>query len=175
MHAALVGPASTLGWTALKALLLTLAAVIGLRLAERRTIAQLSAFDLVASVSVGAIIGRVPNSSTTSFLAGLVTLVVILLVHRSLSYLRRIGVLRRVLDHQAHWLIRDGQVDQRRLRRCGLTETDLAAMLREQGQFDPAGIRQALFEARGTLTVLGEDVDPEQALDPQRLVPGSRR
>ena len=41
----LVGGTSGLGWVAVKAVLLFAVAVIGLRLGERRTLAQLSAFD----------------------------------------------------------------------------------------------------------------------------------
>jgi hypothetical protein len=54
----LIGGAGGLGWVAVKAVLLFAVAVIGLRLGERRTLAQLSAFDFAVAVAVGAIIGR---------------------------------------------------------------------------------------------------------------------
>jgi ABC-type multidrug transport system fused ATPase/permease subunit len=53
----LIGGASALGWVALKAVLIFAVAVIGLRLAEWRTFAQLSAFDFEVAVAIGAIIG----------------------------------------------------------------------------------------------------------------------
>src|SRR5205807_3827401 len=62
----LMGGGSELFWVALKALLLYVTAIGGFRLGERRTLAEMSAFDFVAAVAVGAIVGRVPNSSTTS-------------------------------------------------------------------------------------------------------------
>ncbi len=57
----LIGGVNELGWVAAKALLLYLTAVFGFRLGERRTLAEMSAFDFVAAVAVGAIVGRVPT------------------------------------------------------------------------------------------------------------------
>jgi hypothetical protein len=63
----LIGGAGGLGWVAVKAVLLFAVAVIGLRLGERRTLAQLSAFDFAVAVAIGAIIGRGATASDTSF------------------------------------------------------------------------------------------------------------
>ncbi|MDP9356486.1 MAG: DUF421 domain-containing protein, partial [Chloroflexota bacterium] len=52
----LIGGGAALGWVAVKALLLYLTAVIGFRLGERRTLAEMSPFDFVAAVAVGAIV-----------------------------------------------------------------------------------------------------------------------
>jgi hypothetical protein len=54
----LVGETGGLGWVAVKAVLMFAVAIIGLRLGERRTIAQLGAFDFAVAVAIGAIIGR---------------------------------------------------------------------------------------------------------------------
>lgn len=60
----LVGGVGELGWVALKALLLYLTAVLGFRVGQHRTLADLSPFDFVAAVAVGSIVGRVPNATT---------------------------------------------------------------------------------------------------------------
>ncbi len=101
----LVGGASQVGWVAVKALLLYLTAVFGFRLGERRTLAEMSAFDFVAAVAVGAIVGRVPNSSTTSYLAGAVTLITVLVTHRIVSKLRRFPGLATLFDHPPRVLV----------------------------------------------------------------------
>jgi uncharacterized membrane protein YcaP (DUF421 family) len=73
----LVGGASGLGWVVVKAVLLFAVAVTGLRLGERRTLAQLGAFDFAVAVAVaiGAIIGRTVTTSSTSFATGAVALI----------------------------------------------------------------------------------------------------
>ena len=45
-------------WIAGKAVTLYATAIIGLRLGKRRILAELSPFDFVAAVAVGAIVGR---------------------------------------------------------------------------------------------------------------------
>jgi uncharacterized membrane protein YcaP (DUF421 family) len=67
---ALIGGASQLGWVALKPVLPYVAAVFGFRSSGRRTLAEMSAFDFVAAVAAGAIVGRVPNASTTTVTSG---------------------------------------------------------------------------------------------------------
>lgn len=75
---AAIGNGSDVGLVALKALLLYVSAVVGLRLSHRRTLAEMTGFDFVAAVAVGAIVGRVPNADGTTYLAGLATLLTVL-------------------------------------------------------------------------------------------------
>lgn len=57
----LVGHACSLGWVALKAVLLFALALAAFRVGERRTVAQLSPFDFVVAVALGAIIAAPPR------------------------------------------------------------------------------------------------------------------
>jgi len=78
----MVGETGGLGWVAVKAVLMFAVAVIGLRLGERRTLAQLGAFDFAVAVAIGAIIGRTVTAPSASFAVGAVALVTLLVVHR---------------------------------------------------------------------------------------------
>lgn len=61
-----------------QAVLLFVLALIGFRIGERRTFAQLSPFDFAVSVALGALIGRTAASHTTSFATGAVALIALL-------------------------------------------------------------------------------------------------
>ena len=74
-----------LAWIAGKAVLLYATAIIGLRLGKRRILAELSPFDFVAAVAVGAIVGRIPSASDADYLAGAVTLIAVLFAHALVS------------------------------------------------------------------------------------------
>ncbi len=150
----LVGGAGDLGWVALKALLLYLTAVVGFRLGERRTLAQMSPFDFVAAVAVGAIVGRVPNASTTSYLAGAVTLVTVLLVHRVIMRLRYAPRVAHIVEHAPIVLVADGRILESEIRRCGLTLGDLHGQLRQHGIGDLSEVRYVIAEQRGQLSVI---------------------
>ncbi|MGW0497492.1 DUF421 domain-containing protein [Streptomyces sp. NPDC003007] len=151
----LIGDTTTLWHAAVKAVLLFLAAVIGFRLGERRTLAELAAFDFVAVVSVGAVIGRTATAADTSFLSGFIALAVILLVHRLVSWLRYRPALARLIDQPVSLLVVDGRLQHRELRRCGLTDADVLAVLRRRGVQRLADVRYLLYETKGAFSVIG--------------------
>jgi uncharacterized membrane protein YcaP (DUF421 family) len=156
----LIGGTSGLGWVAVKAVLLFAVAVIGLRLGERRTIAQLSAFDFAVAVAVGAIIGRGATATDTPFSYSAVALVTLLIAHRVVAILRRRSRVVRLIDHPPRVLVARGELQLRELARAGLTAADVYALLREKGIADLGQVGYLLYEARGTVTVIGAGREP---------------
>jgi uncharacterized membrane protein YcaP (DUF421 family) len=156
----LIGGASGLGWVAVKAVLLFAVAVIGLRLGERRTLAQLSAFDVAVAVAIGSIIGRGATAPTTSFASSAVALVTFLVAHRVVAILRRRSRLARLIDHPPRVLVARGELQGGELARAGLTAADVYALLRDKGVGDLAQVGYLLYEPRGAVTVIGADSEP---------------
>lgn len=156
----LVGGAGNLGWVAVKAVLMFAVTVVGLRLGERRTLAQLGAFDFAVAVAVGAIIGRTATSSSTSFATGAVALVTLLVAHRAVSAARRRSWLGGWVDSPPRLLVVEGHVCDDALSRAGLTVGDLYALLREHGVAQLEDVEVLLYETRGSVTIVrrGEDV-----------------
>jgi len=156
----LIGDASGLGWVAVKAVLLFTVAVIGLRLGERRTLAQLSAFDFAVAVAIGAIIGRGATAADTSFATSAVALVTLLVVHRLVAMGRRHSRVVRLIDHPPRILVAHGDLQEKELARAGLTHADVYALLRENGVGDLGQVGYLLYETRGTVTVIGAGREP---------------
>jgi uncharacterized membrane protein YcaP (DUF421 family) len=152
----LTGHVDEIGWIAAKAALLYLTAVIGFRLGERRTLAQLSPFDVVAAVAVGAIVGRIPNAHDASYVSGAATLLAVLGTHAALTRLRLIPGLASFIEREPRLLVANGQVLAGELRRCGLTRADLEVVLRQQGIGELAAVRYAVLEQRGQISVVRE-------------------
>ena len=156
----LTGGAGSLGWVAVKAALLFTVAVIGLRLGERRTLAQLSAFDFAVAVAIGAIIGRGATASDTSFATSAVALVTFLVAHRVVAILRRRSRAVRLIDHPPRVLVARGELQQGELARAGLTDADVYTLLREKGIGDLGQVGYLLYEPRGATTLIGADREP---------------
>ena len=150
----LFGNWSHLGEVAGKAALMYVTALVVLRLGERRTLAQWTIIDFATAVAMGAIIGRTALAGSQSYLTGAVALVTLIAVHRAASLLRFDPVLGKLADHRVRVLVADGQLRGRELRRCGLTDNDLFAQLRQRGIFSLDGIRYVLYEAKGSITVV---------------------
>jgi uncharacterized membrane protein YcaP (DUF421 family) len=156
----LVGGAAGLGWVVVKAVLLFAVAVIGLRLGERRTLAQLGAFDFTVAVAIGSIIGRTVTAASASFATGAVALVTLLAVHRVVAFARRHSRIARLIDHPPMVLVARGEIQDHELARAGLTTGDVYALLRQQGVDDLRRVGYLLYETRGVTTVIGADVEP---------------
>jgi uncharacterized membrane protein YcaP (DUF421 family) len=153
----IAGSADALVHVALKALLIYATAVLGLRIAHRRTLAQWTAIDFAAAVAVGAIIGRTALAASQSYLMGAVALGTILGAHGLITLARGNRLLAKLVDHRVRILVDHGRIRRGQLRICGLTEHDLLAQLRQGGVFDLSGVRYVLYEAKGSLTVVPDD------------------
>ena len=139
-----------------KMVLLFVTAVLALRLTQRRTLAQLAPYDWVVAVAVGAIIGRTATATDASFLTGAAALVALLVAHAVVTRLRFLPGVRRITDPPGVVLVRDGAVVARNLRRSGITDADLALLLRERGAPAVASIALAVLEPRGAVTLVLE-------------------
>jgi uncharacterized membrane protein YcaP (DUF421 family) len=106
----LTGGTSGLGWVMIKAVLMFAVTIAGLRLGERRTLAQLGAFDFAVAVAIGAIIGRTVTAWSASFATGAVALVTLLVAHRLVAFARRHDRMARLIDHPPRILVARGEV-----------------------------------------------------------------
>lgn len=162
----LIGQWPQLGLVVAKAALMYVAAVAGLRFAQRRTLAQWTTIDVVAAVAMGAVVGRTAVAGPQSFVIGAAALATLLVAHRVGGLLRLVPGFATLTDHRVRVLVRDGRPETHQLRRCGLTDADVAAHLREKGIFDLADVGLLLYEDKGALTV----VPRATAADPPPLV-----
>jgi uncharacterized membrane protein YcaP (DUF421 family) len=161
------GSAYDVWWVVAKTLLLYVTAVACFRVGERRTLAEMSAFDFVAAVAAGAIVGRVPNAHDAGYLAGAATLITLLLAHRLTARLRYRPLFTRLIDHPPRLLVADSKVLDDELRRCGLTRRDLYGLLRQHGVGELASVRFVVLEQRGQVSVVrrGASTDAELLSD----------
>ena len=160
----LFGGAGGLGWVAVKAVLLFAVAVFGLRLGERRTLAQLNAFDFTVAVAIGAIIGRTVTAAQTSFATGAVALVTLLAVHRLVAVARRHSQIARAVDHPPRVLIAGGNFQHRELARAGLTPADVYVLLRQHGAGNLSQVGYLLYESNGRTTLIRAGEEPGQVM-----------
>lgn len=151
------GHAGDVWAVAAKAALIYLVAVLGLRVAQRRTLSQWTAIDFAASVAVGAIIGRTALASNQSFVYGAVALVTLLICHSIAMFARFSRPLAKIVDHRVRVIVENGELRRGQLRICGLTDNDVVSKLRQSGVEDLADVRYVLYETKGELTIVRKD------------------
>jgi uncharacterized membrane protein YcaP (DUF421 family) len=148
-----------------------LALAIILRLAGKRDLAQLNAFDLVvmlllSNVVQNAVIG--PDDSLTGGLIGAVVLIAVnAVVVRVIRHNDRVA---RLLEGAPTVLARDGHWDTAALRREGLRQADVDAALRRQNANGVEDVALLTIEPGGAIVAtLKPDQESATAADIARI------
>lgn len=150
---------STLGFVALSTVAMYLSVLVGVRLAGRRTLAQLSAFDAVVTIALGSILSTTVLSASPSYARGVTAVVTLLGLQVTLGAARRrYPKVRRLVDFDPVPLIEDG-VEQPRGGPLGvqLTDDELRSALRRRGVFDVDDVDEAVLEPTGDVSVRRRD------------------
>jgi len=138
--------------------------IIGLRLAGKRTLAQLNPFDLIVLLMLSntvqnAIIGN--DNSVTGGVIGATTLLAVNYLVVWFFYRHR--RLDRLTEGNADMLIERGQVNRKRLRKELITRAELDAAARRQGLASLEECDRALLEPGGTFSFYLKRPTPDAA------------
>ncbi|MBW3555775.1 MAG: DUF421 domain-containing protein [Actinobacteria bacterium] len=138
-------------------------ALLAIRLAGRRTVAQLSAFDIVVTIALGSLIASTAVSRDPSYAQGTTAMITLLILQVVAAGLRqRFAIVRRFLDFAPWIVVRDGEL-QLPNTPLGpqMSADELLSKLRERGVFDLEGVRLVVIEPTGGVAVLRDgDEDP---------------
>ncbi len=160
----LIGSWRTVGFVAVSTVLIYVSVVVALRVGERRTLAEMSAFDFAVAVAVGSIIGRVSTARSPTYVQGLAALVTLLVTHYLITFGRaRSARVKRWFERPPRVVLRDGEILPAQLRREHLTEEDLMRKLREHDVHALDEVELVVVEARGGFSVLKRGPRPLDA------------
>lgn len=150
---------ASVGFVALTASAMYVSIVVAVRIAGRRTLSQLSAFDAVVTIALGSMLATTILSPDVSYLegvTGVITLITLQVIVGALR--RRFGRLRRILDFEPVILIEDSVEAQRTgLFGAQMTDTELRSALRARGIFDVSEVEKAILEPNGEVSALRRD------------------
>ena len=132
-----------------------LALIFCMRVLGKRQLGELELSELVVSI-LAADLAAVPLQAPELPLRyGLVPVAVLFLCELGFSLLTMKSVAaRRVLCGKPCFLIREGVICQKEMRRCRFTVDELTEELRGKDVSDPATVRYAILETDGTLNVV---------------------
>ena len=149
------------GWdqvltTALATIVVYASALAAVRLAGRRTLAELSAFDVVVTVAIGSVVASTALPSNPSVADGIAVLATLLLLQVVVAAVRqRFPAAGRFLDVRPYVVASGSTVDVRRSPLTAqLTEDDVLSRLRLRGFFDLTAVDVVVLEANGEISVI---------------------
>lgn len=139
----------------LRTVVVYLAVLIGLRLAGKREIGQMTVFDLVVLLLIANAVQNAMVGPDTSLVGGVVAAGVLLVVNFLVAQMRlRWPRLRRWVEGTPTLLVLHGEVIADHLRREGVDQETLEAALREHeiASFDQ--VEMAVLEIDGSISVV---------------------
>jgi len=129
--------------------------LVGLRLAGKREIGQMTVFDLVVLLLIANAVQNAMVGPDTSLTGGLLAAVVLLVINFLVARLRlHWPVLRRAVEGTPTVLVLHGEVFRHNLRREGLDQDTLEAALREHGVAELSDVEMAVLEIDGSISVV---------------------
>lgn len=168
----LLGGWRSIGFVAITTVLIYASTVLGVRVSERRTLAQMSSFDFVVAVALGAIVGRTATTASPSYVQATCALATLVALHRLAGWARiRSSAMAKMVDHPALVVLDRGQLVPDVLERAHLTEADVWRVLRENQVRRPDEVELLVLEGSGRFSVLRRGADPIDA----RLLGGLHR
>ena len=131
------------------------ALLVVVRVAGKRTLAKLNAFDMVVTVALGSVLASVavsPDVTLSSGAAALVLLVVLQFVIAFLSV--RLGPVQRLVKAQPTLLVRDGVALDEALADQRVARSEILQVLRQQGVASMDEAAAVVLETDGTFSVV---------------------
>ena len=137
--------------------------ILGVRLAGKRQLAQLNAFDLVVLLTLSNTVQNAIIGDDNSVTGGLIGAATLLLVNYIVVwFLYDHEKLDRLIEGDADVLISDGKIRHDRLKKELITESELEAAARRQGFGSLQDVDRAILEPGGNITIVARKPEPDE-------------
>ena len=145
--------------------------LIGLRLAGKREMGQMTVFDLVVLLLIANVVQNAMVGDDTSLLGGVLAAGVLLILNALLAWLRlKWPRLRRVIEGSPTVLIFRGKALKSQMDHEEVDPEMLRAALREHGMLDEKDVEVAVLEIDGSISVVPTSARTYQIRHPARFL-----
>ncbi|GGB51169.1 DUF421 domain-containing protein [Blastomonas aquatica] len=129
-----------------------------LRISGKRTLAKMSAFDLVVTVALGSILATILLSKDVALVEGVAAFVVLVVLQYGIATLSvRSKTIEKLAKAEARYLLRDGVIDRDALRKERVTREEVLCAVRSNGFGDLNDIAAVFLETDGTFSVVSQE------------------
>jgi uncharacterized membrane protein YcaP (DUF421 family) len=161
---------STLLEIVLRAAIIYLVVLVGIRLAGKREVGQMTPFDLVLLLLIANAVQNAMTGPDTSLTGGIVAAATLLIMNAIITLLVwRQRKFRHLVEGTPTILIHSGKALTKNLDKERVTLEELQQALREHGVGDIEEVSQAVLEIDGSISVLRKDEMPSVARPHHRI------
>lgn len=144
------------GQMAARAFIVYVAAIVMIRIGDKRFLGKNTAFDVILGIVLGSVISRAITGNAPFFptlAAGFVLVGLHWLMAVTAFHSNRFGTVIKGSERQ---LVRDGKILWEKMRKSHISEQDLTEALRRDGRSDLKNVKSAYFERSGDFSFTGE-------------------
>lgn len=128
--------------------------IVFLRIAGKRTLAKLNAFDLVVTVALGSTLSAILLQESVAFAEGAVALGLLILMQFLVTFTSvRWSRFAHAVRAEPTLLIRNGEICDEAMKRERITESETLSAIRASGGHSIADVETVILESDGTLSV----------------------
>lgn len=129
-----------------------------MKIMGKREIGQLSLFDLIIALSIADIMIIGIDNYDQSILYSFLPMFVVALIQKIIAYLSlRFYGIRKIIDGNESYIVINGKVNIKEMKKQRYNMDDLYAQLREQGVRSINEVNDAILESSGKLSVFKND------------------
>jgi uncharacterized membrane protein YcaP (DUF421 family) len=136
--------------------------LFGLRLFGKREVGQFTLFDLVFVLLVANAVQPAMTGPDASLFGGIIIVFSLLTANWIVGRLDDIPALHRLLTAPPTVLLKDGKLLDWQMRREGITQDEVEMAMREHGLDSLAGVKLAVLEPDGSISIVGKDEKAQQ-------------
>jgi uncharacterized membrane protein YcaP (DUF421 family) len=134
------------------------AVLLVLRVAGKRTLAKLNAFDLVVTVAVGSTLATIFLDAAVSIAEGITALVLLAALQTVAALVSsRLKKGHAILTSPPTVLVTHGRFHDEALRRQRISPAEVRQAIRSAGEGDANAVAAVVLESDGSLSVIAED------------------
>lgn len=145
----------SLAWTGLSALVAYAALILFLRVTGKRTLAKMSAFDLVVTVALGSTLASIVTSDRLPLANGLLALASLIVLQYAVAWgSLRAGWFRRVVKGEPTLLFYRGELLEDALHRTRIGRDEILHAIRNSGRGRMGDVGAVVLESDGSFSVI---------------------
>lgn len=142
-----------------------IALILVLRLAGKRSLAKLNAFDLVVTVALGSTLATVLLSDSVAFLEGLLAFVMLAVLQWGVTRLSIIWpAFRNLVRSHPRLLLENGQYLHKAMTDERITTDEIESVMRSSGVGQMEDVAEVVLETDGSISVIKQSGQPPTVL-----------
>lgn len=132
-----------------------LAVVLMLRVSGKRTLSKMNAFDFIVTVALGSVLASTIMTESVALLEGVLGMGMLVLLQFVITWLSvRSKTVSNLIKAEPSLLYHNGSYIDSQMKRSRITESEVQAAIREQGNGSLNDVQAVVLETDGSFSVI---------------------